>query len=186
MSIYISADQWRNRIETKYPTLEVLSEIYNSKQSTQFRCKNCGNEFIRAVENVIYKNWVCKCEESKVNVNPSGTTKKMHQEFLNDIKSRPIEPVEKYINNATKIKFRCLIDGHKWDALPKNILKGTGCPKCAIKRQSDQRKGQTPVKHILYQDQVGKVREHRKKQIERNKEIDKDIKNHFNLEIDFG
>lgn len=30
--------------------------------------------------------------------------------------------------------FRCLKCGHEWSALPANILKGRGCPKCKLSR----------------------------------------------------
>jgi hypothetical protein len=37
---------------------------------------------------------------------------------------------ECYIDKRTKLKCRCLIDNHIWNANWRNIRKGTGCPKC--------------------------------------------------------
>ena len=36
---------------------------------------------------------------------------------------------EEYINNKTKMKFRCA-RGHEWMANPKSIKEGTWCPFC--------------------------------------------------------
>ena len=36
-----------------------------------------------------------------------------------------------YVNTNTYTKFKCKKCGHEWDAQPRNILDGTGCPKCA-------------------------------------------------------
>jgi len=37
-----------------------------------------------------------------------------------------------YINCRTKISFLCPYCNTVWDALPKNILEGHGCPKCSV------------------------------------------------------
>ena len=39
-----------------------------------------------------------------------------------------------YINTITKLKFRCG-EGHVWEAAPRNIKKGTWCPKCYLNKQ---------------------------------------------------
>ena len=41
-----------------------------------------------------------------------------------------IEILGEYINNRTKIKCKCKIDGYEWSATPNNLLNGQGCPKC--------------------------------------------------------
>ena len=42
-----------------------------------------------------------------------------------------IIPVSKYINSNTKIKVHCEVCNFEWDALPSNLLKKHGCPRCA-------------------------------------------------------
>ena len=67
--------------------------------------------------------------------------KKTHEEFMRDFEEKQpenfknIEIIGEYVNTDTKIKCRCLIDGHEWEATPANLLSGTGCPKCAGNRK---------------------------------------------------
>ena len=37
---------------------------------------------------------------------------------------------KKYISSATRLKCKCLIDGHIWESFLGNLSKGVGCPKC--------------------------------------------------------
>lgn len=59
--------------------------------------------------------------------------KKTHEEFVEEMKeiNSNIEIVGEYVNNRTKIKCRCLIDGYEWYVKPNHLLGGHGCPRCA-------------------------------------------------------
>lgn len=59
--------------------------------------------------------------------------KKSHDEFITDlIKVNPdIICLDQYINSGTSISFQHKLCGHIWIAAPNDILRGTGCPKCA-------------------------------------------------------
>ncbi|PKM92484.1 MAG: hypothetical protein CVU81_00175, partial [Euryarchaeota archaeon HGW-Euryarchaeota-1] len=50
----------------------------------------------------------------------------------------------KYINANTKLKWQCK-EGHRWEAIPSSIKKGSWCPVCARKNKGKQkqRKQQT-------------------------------------------
>jgi len=37
-----------------------------------------------------------------------------------------------------KLKYKCLIDGHEWETTPRSIMRGSGCPVCAIRRVSGE------------------------------------------------
>lgn len=62
--------------------------------------------------------------------------KRTHDEFIKLvlIKNPDIEIIGKYVNSKTRIKCKCKIDGHIWDAFPENILKGQKCPVCQNKK----------------------------------------------------
>ena len=64
--------------------------------------------------------------------------KKTHKEYIERVAkiNSNIEVLEIYAGCDKKIKYRCKIDGHIWDALPSNILRGRGCPMCKSRRQS--------------------------------------------------
>ena len=62
-----------------------------------------------------------------------GTLKRTHEDFKMELhKINPnIVLLNKYINMKHKIKCRCKIHRHIWEATPSNLLKGTGCPICS-------------------------------------------------------
>lgn len=68
--------------------------------------------------------------------------RKTHEQYVEELKSKNpnIEVVDNYINNATKILHRCLIDGHEWTVAPATTLQGHGCPICggSIKKTHGQ------------------------------------------------
>ena len=52
-----------------------------------------------------------------------------------------IEVLGEYIKNNQKIYHHCRICGYKWLAIPTNISKGCGCPKCGeLKSKNKLRK----------------------------------------------
>lgn len=56
------------------------------------------------------------------------------KEKLKEINSN-IEILSKeYINNSTKLKCKCLIDGYEWGVTWGHLSQGRGCPECAGKR----------------------------------------------------
>ena len=64
--------------------------------------------------------------------------KKTHEEYVVQVtKINPnIEVLDKYIDDGTKIRHRCKMDGYIWLASPNNILHGNGCPRCKSKKLS--------------------------------------------------
>lgn len=67
--------------------------------------------------------------------------KKTHEEYIKQILeiTSSIDVVGIYINSNTRLTHKCKICGHMWDSLPSNILKGSGCPKCANLKKSIDR-----------------------------------------------
>lgn len=65
---------------------------------------------------------------------------KTHEEFISQlsIKNPNVEVLGKYIKARTKVKCKCLLDGHIWDITPDNLLRGYGCPKCAGKTKTTE------------------------------------------------
>ena len=55
-----------------------------------------------------------------------------------------VEPLGEYINSNTKMLFRCKMCGKEWEAKPAQVMNGTKCRPCAIKKYADaQRKSNT-------------------------------------------
>lgn len=63
--------------------------------------------------------------------------KKTHIQYIEElaIKVPHIEPLENYINSATKILHHCKNCGHQWEIRPADLLKRRMCPICDSKRR---------------------------------------------------
>ena len=58
-----------------------------------------------------------------------------HEEFMEkfyekNLNAENVEILSEYKNARTKIKCKCKIDGYEWNAMPSNLLNGTGCKIC--------------------------------------------------------
>ena len=103
--------------------IEVLGEYVNNKIKIKVRCKIDGYEW-EVTPNGLLSGYGCpKC---------GGKMQLTHKEFMDRIRkiNNNIEILGEYVNNRTKIKCRCKIDGYEWEARPSHLLSGQGCPKC--------------------------------------------------------
>lgn len=57
-------------------------------------------------------------------------TKYTTKEYISQISSRNIYPIEEYTGAHNKIMHHCLVCDHKWSATPGAIRNGHGCPSC--------------------------------------------------------
>lgn len=59
--------------------------------------------------------------------------RKTNEQFLTEMKEKhpDIQILTKYVNNHTKVKCKCLIDGYEWETTPNKLVNAKhGCPKC--------------------------------------------------------
>ena len=103
--------------------IEILGEYVNNKTKIKVRCRIDGYEWEVKPSHLLNGTGCPKC------YGRNKTTEDFKQE-LKEING-DIIVLGKYINNRIKIKCRCKIDGYEWDAIPRNLLSGQGCPKCA-------------------------------------------------------
>lgn len=75
----------------------------------------------------------------------SAMRRKTHKEFISEIQDRPFIALEEYGSVRTKMRFKCTIDGHVWKALPRTILRGSGCPVCGARIQGEKLRGENVV-----------------------------------------
>jgi len=95
----------------------------NSDSKITFKCKACDYEWDSLVGNIFSGN---DCPQCSGNV---PLTNEIIDLRLND---RNIIRIGNYISLSKKIQFKCLLDGHVWEAAPNNVTnQNTGCPKCA-------------------------------------------------------
>ena len=114
--------------------IEVLSVYKNSNTKIKCKCLIDGHIWEVFPSSILKRHGCPKC---------SGYLKKTHEQFVKEmkVKNPKIEILGEYINNATKIKCKCLIEGNIWEVTPRNLISGNGCPKCAdINRVNKKRK----------------------------------------------
>lgn len=110
------------------PNIEVLGEVINSRTPVLCRCKTCNHEW-KAKPNHLKNGKGCpKC---------GGKMKLTHEEQIAAIsKINPdIEVLGETVNNSTKVRCRCKICDHEWEATPHNLKAGYGCARCAGNRR---------------------------------------------------
>lgn len=116
--------------------IEILGEYQGSNIPIHCKCKLDGYEWFPKPNKLLQNRGCPKC---------AGNIKSTHEEFLNKFYKRNknaenIEILGKYVNNYTKIKCKCKLDGYEWSPIAESLLSGTGCPKCAnnIKNSHEQ------------------------------------------------
>ena len=59
--------------------------------------------------------------------------RKTNEEFIQQLAEihPDIKTLETYVDSRIKMKFKCLICEHMWNATPANVLRSKGCPECS-------------------------------------------------------
>ena len=108
---------------------ECLSTVYKGSQSKlRWRCNKCDYEWMATPGHV--KNagrWCPRCAK-----NITSTIEEMRE--IAKEKGGECLSTE-YINSFSKLRWRCGVCSHEWEAMPTNIKSGTWCPKCAKRPQ---------------------------------------------------
>lgn len=117
-------DEFLEEMGVINPSIKIHSEYVNAKTKMECECLVCGNMWNTDPDHLLRGRGCPVC---------SGKMKKKYGDFIKELRSlNPnIEVVGDYINNKTNTSLTCKICGHAWNATPHNLLRGTGCPKCA-------------------------------------------------------
>ena len=106
------------------PAIEVLGTYVDSSTKIKCICNICGHEWETLPTSLLQGTGCPKCNIAKQT--------KTHDQFIQQLEqvNPDIEVLSTYVNNKTRIKCKCRLDGHIWEATPNNLLSGQGCPKC--------------------------------------------------------
>lgn len=122
-------EQFIYEISQVNPQIKILGRYVNTHTKIKCKCNVDNYEWEATPHNLLQKMGCPLC---------GGTKKKTHDEFCKELYAinNNILLTSRYINSQHKVKCKCRIDGHIWDAFPENLLKGHGCPECSRKRVS--------------------------------------------------
>lgn len=100
-----------------------LEKYKGNNTKIKHRCLICGFEWDVQPANLLCGHGCPRCSGKE------HYTTESFKEKLKEINPN-IEVIGEYVNNRTKIKCRCLIDGYEWNAKPAHLLHGGGCHMC--------------------------------------------------------
>ena len=116
-------EQYLNDVRSVNPNIDVVGRYIDSKTKILHRCKIDGYEW-NISPNSILSGVGCPVCTGKF---------KSTEMFKNElfVVNPNIEIIGEYINSITPVRCVCKIDRYEWNALPINLLRGSGCPTCA-------------------------------------------------------
>ena len=135
MSNKLTLNEVKERLRSINPNVEILSDEYiNNSTKMKCLCKIDGNEFYMPWQALAANKGCPKC---------GGNKRLSLAEVIEELKK--INPniqilSDTYKNNRTKLKCKCTIDGYEWETTWGHLRSGTGCRKCATKRNSEKSK----------------------------------------------
>lgn len=120
-------EEFIQRLQQINPDIELLTPYNKIHTKIKCKCKIDGYEWKATPANLLRGAGCPQC---------AGLAKPTQEEFIAKVKqlNPDIEVLGTYKTNRTKIKCRCRIDGYVWEAVPKSLLRGTGCPECNISK----------------------------------------------------
>lgn len=114
-------------------SIEVVG-IYNGGHTPiMHRCKIDGHEWMANPSGILSGKGCPMCKRLKLHNEKAKT----HEQYVKEVEALNdnIIVVGQYIGNRSRILHKCIIDGNIWEAAPRNILAGSGCPVCALERR---------------------------------------------------
>lgn len=104
-----------------------IGDVKGNKRKISFKCKIDGYEWEAQPNSILGGSGCAKCSNNIPLTN----------DIIDErIKHRTIIRIGDVINSSIKIKWKCLIDEHEWEATPQNIIGNqSGCPKCFKKNE---------------------------------------------------
>lgn len=117
-------EEYIKEVNIKNPNIEVAGIYVNARTPILHKCKIDNCEWLATPDNILRGRGCPECY---------GHKRKEHAKYVSEVNNinSDIEVVGQYVNSQTPILHRCKIDGYEWMAIPNNILRGKGCPKCA-------------------------------------------------------
>lgn len=108
------------------PTIKITGKYINLKEKISCLCTIHNYEWNGYPTSILNGSGCKYCKRDKLRNAHSLSD----EEFAGRINA-DIIPLGKYVNQNTKILVKSKICGHKWNAYPNNLMKGSTCPICS-------------------------------------------------------
>ena len=117
------------------PNIEVLGEYKNNNTPILCRCLIDGYTWTPRPKHLLDGKGCPKCGKNKSSKSRTKTHDSFIKEFYKKFPNSKIEILGEYVGAEEYIECKCIECEYEWKITPHNLLKGKGCPKCAIKRR---------------------------------------------------
>ena len=106
--------------------IKILGTYFDSREKIELECLICGQKWKTMPGHALQGKGCPECARNRIT--------KTHEQFVEELNkiNQNIICLDKYINMKTKIKFKCLTCKHIWQTTPSHVLRGQGCPECAL------------------------------------------------------
>lgn len=101
----ISDVEFKNEIQSKFKHIKVVGNYTNMKTYLEVECSLCGLKRKVRPSKLLESRYGCPCLANNMLITDD--------EYKSRLKDSNIEPLEKYINNSTKLKHKCKICGYE-------------------------------------------------------------------------
>ena len=131
--------EYRTELKEKHPDIEALTFYAGAKTKLKFKHLPCGTEWWALPNSVLNSKIGCPfCNRMQINKDKIPSLKSMLEE-LEEVWHGLIQYVCGYEKYKTKCTWRCVLDGHVWDATPSRVLRQKmGCIICGHKIHDDK------------------------------------------------
>lgn len=128
-SLPLTHEQFVAQMKVINPNIKIIGTYINSDTPIEVECLIDGNIWKARPYHLKQGKDCPVCALRKASERYSKGMEKFKKE-MKKVNSR-IDISGEYKNGRTNVHCKCLVCGHEWDAMPINLLKGKGCPKCA-------------------------------------------------------
>jgi predicted nucleic acid-binding Zn-ribbon protein len=124
----VTTEQYIAKLSEVNPGYVPLEEFKNISTPILHKCVR-HSVIWRVLPSTLLKGCGCNiCGIEKNNKATMLSTEEYRQKL--SLANQDVEVCEEYIGTHRKIKHRCNKCGYTWNAIPSNLLRGQGCPKC--------------------------------------------------------
>ena len=140
LSRKMTTKQFREKISTTHPNIEVLGEYKSSSNRIACKCKICGHSWQPYAHGLLVGYGCPNCYHQSQKKDPDTYIKQMHQANPN------LELLEPYIASNRRILVKCNVCGRQWHPFASTLLHGYGCSQC--KKNEAAQKAISEIKRI--------------------------------------
>ena len=120
-----SHDDFVVEVKKIHKNIDIIKPYINSHTNVSCKCTICNYEWESNPNNLLKGYGCARC---------AGHIK-THEDFIKRFNEVNINTniifLSKYQDSRTPILCKCSNDSFEWNAIPSNLLRGTGCPKCS-------------------------------------------------------